>query len=197
MSRRNVRIWLSLLVTMVASEKSESDSLGPAFSGRGKHQSVREYITMRVVDRDAPLAAREKKGLAVRSWTACAGWTIIIATLLLLAVLSSEATTQTLLALLVAYSIQGCWVELIGVKIESSGISFPNRVFPRFPYLVLFRSKLPRRSFNRVDFIKKHAVIIYPAMRQITVPVTKSCDENRVVRFLRHTFPDLSVTIVQ
>jgi hypothetical protein len=34
-------------------------------------------------------------------------------------------------------------------------------------------------------------------MRQITVPVTKSCDENRVVRFLRDTFPDLSVTIVQ
>ena len=152
---------------------------------------------MRVVVRDAPLAARKKKRLSVRSWTACGGWTIIIVTLLLLVLISSEGATQTLLALLVVYGIQGCCVELIGVKIESSGISFPNRVFPRFPYLVLFRSKLPRRSFNRVDFVKKHVFIIYPAMRQITVPVTRSCDENRVVRFLRDTFPDLSVTIIQ
>lgn len=152
---------------------------------------------MRVVDRDAPSAARKIIRLSVRSWAACAGWTIILVTLLLLAVLSSEAATQTLIALLVAYSIQGCWVELIGVKIESSGISFPNRAFTRFPYLVLFRSKLPRKSFNRVDVVKKHVFVIYPAMRHITVPVTKSCDENRVVRVLRHTFPDLSVTIVQ
>jgi hypothetical protein len=152
---------------------------------------------MRVVERDAPSAARKKTRLSVRSWAACAGWTIILVTLFLLALLSSEAATQTLLALLVAYSVQGCWVELIGVKIESSGISFPNRVFPRFPYLVLFRSKLPRMSFNRVDVVKKHVFVLYPAMRQVTVPVTKSCDENRVVRFLRHTFPDLLITIVQ
>lgn len=152
---------------------------------------------MRVVDRDASLAFRKREGLSIRSWIACGGWTIILLALLLFAVLSSELEIQALLALLVAYGIQGCAVELIGVKIEPSGISFPNRVFPSFPYLVLLRSKLPRKSFNRVDFIKKHAFIIYPAMRQIIVPVTKSCDETRIVRFLKDTFPDLSVTIIQ
>jgi hypothetical protein len=152
---------------------------------------------MRVLDRDTPLAVGKNKALSVRSWTACGGWTIIVGALLLLIALTSEAATQTLLALFVVYGIQGCCVELIGVKIESSGISFPNRVFPGFPYLVLLRSKLPRKSFNRVDFIKKHAFIIYPATRQIFVPVTKSCDETRIVRCLKETFPDLSVTIIR
>jgi hypothetical protein len=41
-----------------------------------------------------------------------------------------------LLVLFVVYGIQGYLAELIGVKIASSGISFPNRVFPSFPYLV-------------------------------------------------------------
>jgi hypothetical protein len=152
---------------------------------------------MRVADRDAGLAFRKRAVLSIRSWIACGGWTIILFMLSLLAVLSSELEIQVLLALLVVYGIQGCAVELIGVKIEPSGISFPNRVFPSFPYLVLLRSKLPRKSFSRVDFIRRHAFVIYPAMRQIIVPVTKSCDQRSIVRFLKETFPDLSVTIIQ
>jgi hypothetical protein len=155
-----------------------------------------ESITMRIGDRDARWGARKEMGLSVRSWIACGGWTIILVTLLLLVVLSTETTVQILLVFFVVYGIQGYLAELIGVKIESSGISFPNRVFPSFPYLVLFRSKLPRRSFNRVDFVKRQIVIVYPARRQINIPATKSCDEKRVVRFLRDTFPDLSVTIL-
>jgi hypothetical protein len=166
------------------------------FVGRAKDPSVCESITMRVVGRNAPLAVRKKEGLSVRSWIACSGWAIILVTLLLLIVLSSETEIQTLLALLVIYSIQGCLTELIGVKIESSGISFPNRVFPRFPYLVLFRCKLPRGSFNRVDFVAKQLFIIYPVRRQIIFPVTKSCNEKHVMRFLRDTFHDLSITIL-
>jgi hypothetical protein len=155
-----------------------------------------ESITMRIGDRDARWGATNKVGLSVRSWVACGGWTIILAVLLLLVVLSTELAIQTLLIIFLIYGVQGYLAELIGVKIESSGISFPNRVFPSFPYLVLFRSRLPRQSFNRVDFVKRQIVIIYPARKQINIPVTKSCDEKRVVRFLRDTFPGLSVTIL-
>jgi hypothetical protein len=164
--------------------------------GRWQDPRVQRVYKMRLGDRDASLVARKKVGLSVRSWIACCGWTIILVMLLLLVVLSTETAIQILLVFFVVYGIQGYLAELIGVKIESSGISFPNRVFPSFPYLVLFRSKLPRRSFNRVDFVKRQIVIVYPARRQINIPATKSCDEKRVVRFLRDTFPDLSVTIL-
>jgi hypothetical protein len=170
--------------------------LFPNFEGRGQNPSVYGSIIMRTGDRNASLVTGKKEELSVRSWIACSGWTAILAILLLLLVNSSEIAIQTLLALSVVYVMQGSLAELIGVKIEESGISFPNRVFPGFPYLVLFRCKLPRKSFNRIDFVKRQMFMIYPAVRQINVPVTKSCDEKRVVRFLRGTFPDLSVTII-
>jgi hypothetical protein len=151
---------------------------------------------MRIGDLDARWVVSKKHGLSVRSWMVCGGWAAILGIILLLLVNFSEPAIQTLLAFLVVYVTQGCLAELIGVKIEGSGFSFPNRVFPRFPYLVLLRCKLPERSFDQIDFVKRRELIIYPAMRQIIVPVTKSCDEKRVVRFLRDTFPKVSVKIM-
>ena len=77
-----------------------------------------EFIIMRTGDRDPRWGATNKVGLSVRSWIACGGWTIILVTLLLLVVLSSEVAIQTLLILLMIYGIQGYLAELIGVKIE-------------------------------------------------------------------------------
>lgn len=151
---------------------------------------------MRIGDPNARWVVSKTDGLSVRSWIVCGVWAVILGVLLLLLVNSSEPAIQTLLAFLVVYVTQGCLAELIGVKIEGSGFSFPNRVFPRFPYLVLFRCKLPERSFDRVDFVKGRMLIIYPAMRQIVVPVTKRCDEKRVVRFLRDAFPKVSIKIM-
>ena len=148
---------------------------------------------MRVGDLDAGWVVRKKDGLSIRGWMVCGGWVTILGILLLLLVISSEAATQTLLVLLVVYVTQGFLAELIGVKIEGQGFSFPNRAFPRFPYLVFFRRKLPRGSIDRVDFVKGHLFIIYPAMRRIVVPVMKSYDERRMVRFLRDTFPNVSI----
>src|SRR5579871_5234135 len=58
-------------------------------------------------------------------------------------------------ALFLAYGVQGFAAELIGVKVEPSGISCPNRAFPRFPYLILFRRRLPAGSFDRWRAIPK------------------------------------------
>lgn len=151
---------------------------------------------MRIGDLDARLAVRKRDGISVRSWIAFGGWATILGILLLLLAASSEAAIQTLLALSVVYVTQGCLAELRGVKIEELGFSFPNRVFPSFPYLVLFRRKLPRSSFDRVDFVKRRVFIIYPAMRQIIVPEMKNYDEKRVVWFLRDTFPSVSVKVM-
>ncbi len=151
---------------------------------------------MRAGDLDANWVGSKKNGLSVRSWIACGGWAAILGIVLVLLVNSSEPSIHTLSALLLVYVIQGCLAELIGVKIEVSGFSFPNRVFPRFPYLVLFRCKLPGSSFDRVDFVKRHLFIIYPAMRQVIVPVLKGYDEKRVVRFLRNTCPSVSVKVM-
>jgi hypothetical protein len=84
-----------------------------------------------------------KKGkLFLRSRVACGGWIMILAVLLASVISFSETEVQMLLMLSMVYGLQGWLAELIGVKIDASGISFPNRVFPQFPYLVFFRRKL-------------------------------------------------------
>jgi hypothetical protein len=99
-------------------------------------------------------------------------------------------------ALLLVYCLQGCLAELIGVRMGSSGISFPTRLFPSFPYLVLFRKNLERNSFNRVDFIRRNMLFVHPIMRQVIIPTTRGCDQKRVIRLLRDTFPGLLITIL-
>ena len=77
----------------------------------------------------------------------------------------------------------------------SSGISFPNRLFPSFPYLVLFRKNLERNSFNRVDFIRRNILLVYPIMRQVIIP-TQEVRREASYRFLSDRFPGLLITIL-
>jgi hypothetical protein len=139
---------------------------------------------------------KKRAQLYTRSWIACGGWIIILGTILLLIVLSSEEIIQMFLALLWTYCLQGYLAEVIGVRMGPSGISFPNRLFPSFPYLVFFRKNLGSNSFNRVDFISRNILLVYPVRRLIIIPTIRGYDEKLVIRFLRDTFPGLLVTIL-
>ena len=151
---------------------------------------------MPIMRHDSVWFAGKKEGLSCRSWIVCSGWIAILAALLISVVLSSEAEVRTLLGLSLAYGVQGCFAELIGVRIESSGISFPNRVFPSFPYLLFFRRKLPVESFNRIDVINKEKLVIYPRIEEIHIALSKNINRNSFVRTLRHTFPTVSVNVM-
>jgi hypothetical protein len=141
------------------------------------------------------LFVRKREGLSYRSWIVCSGWIVILVALLILIMIFSESEVRTLLALSLVYGAQGCFAELIGVKIDSSGISFPNRVLPRFPYLILFRRKLLAGSFDRIDVVNKRVLMIYPARDEICIP-TKTSDKSLFVRYLRNTFPAVSIKMM-
>jgi UDP-N-acetylmuramyl pentapeptide phosphotransferase/UDP-N-acetylglucosamine-1-phosphate transferase len=139
-----------------------------------------------------------KKGkLFLRSRVACGGWIMILAVLLASVFSFSETEVQMLLMLSMVYGLQGWLAELIGVKIDASGISFPNRVFPQFPYLVLFRRTLSKGSFDRVNFVRKQSsLVIYSAGEQVTVPITTRFNGIAVAKCLRNEFPKVSVTLL-
>jgi hypothetical protein len=138
---------------------------------------------------------RAQNGVSLRSRVACGGWILILSILLVLVLSFSETEVETLLTLSMVYSLQGWLAELMGVRIDASGIAFPNRVFARFPYLVLFRRKLPNGSFDRVDFMK-HSFVIYSSGEQIIVPVTKGINGVAVAKHLRNKFPKVSVALL-
>lgn len=120
---------------------------------------------------------------------------MILAMLLVSVVTSAETEIQVLLLLSMVYGLQGWLAELIGVKIDASGISFPNRVFPQFPYLVFFRRKLPEGSFDRVNLIGKRLLVIYSAGDQVTVPIPIKFN-GIVAKKVRNNFPTVSVTML-
>jgi hypothetical protein len=107
---------------------------------------------MRTWNRVAGRFDRERGELHVRSWIALGGWIIYLGRNIIndIIVSSSEEIIQMFFALLLAYCLQGCLAELIGVRMGSSGISFPNRLFPSFPYLVLFRKNLRREASHKI-----------------------------------------------
>jgi hypothetical protein len=138
---------------------------------------------------------RAQNCVSLRSRIACGGWILILAILLVSVLSFSETEVETLLILSMVYSLQGWLAELMGVRIDVSGIAFPNRVFARFPYLVLFRRKLSTGSFDRVDFMK-HSFVIYSSGEQIIVPITKRFNGIDVAKYLRNKFPKVSVALL-
>jgi hypothetical protein len=108
----------------------------------------------------------------------------------------SEIETHVFLMLLFAYGLQALLTELAGVKIDASGVSFPNCAFPQFPYLVLLRRKLPEGSFDRIDLIAKQSLEIHSAGRRITVRMVTRYNRIDFASRLRRTFPKVSVTIL-
>jgi hypothetical protein len=134
--------------------------------------------------------------LSLRSRVACGGWTMILAVLLVSVIAFSETEVQMLLMLSMVYGLQGWLAELIGVKIDASGISFPNRVFPQFPYLVLFRRKLSKGSFDRIDFVRKQSLVIHSAAGQVTVRITTRLNGIAIAKCLRNEYPKVSITLL-
>ena len=133
--------------------------------------------------------------LSLRSRIACGGWIVVLAILSVSAITSAETGVQALLMLLTVYGLQGWLAELIGVKIDASGISFPNRIFPEFPYLVFFRRKLPKGSFDRVNVVSKQFLVIYSAGDQVKVPIPVRFNR-MVAKSLQNNFPKVSVTLL-
>ena len=122
---------------------------------------------------------------------------MILAVLLVSFIIYSQTEVQVLLMLSMVYGLQGWLAELIGVKIDSSGVSFPNRVLPQFTYLVFFRRKLSKGSFDRVNFIRKpSSLVIYSAGEEVTVPIATRFNGIAVARRLRNEFPKVSVTLL-
>jgi hypothetical protein len=154
------------------------------------------YVTPKGGKRSSRDAGKKGK-LSLRSRVACGGWIVILAVLLVAVITFSQTEVQMLLILSMVYGLQGGLAELIGVKIDASGVSFPNRVFPHFPYLVFFRRKLSKESFDRVNFVgKPSSLVIYTAGEEVTVPIAARFNGIALARRFRNEFPKVSVTLL-
>ena len=75
----------------------------------------------------------------MRSLPMCAAWLILTGVSVVLQSIRTNPLEILILMLLTVYAIQAFIAEALGVRVSKKSISFPRRLIPGFPFLVLWR----------------------------------------------------------
>ncbi len=75
----------------------------------------------------------------MRSLLMCAAWLILTGVSVALLFVRTQPTEIIFLLFLTIYAIQAFIAEVLGVRVSTKSISFPRRLSPNFPFLVLWR----------------------------------------------------------
>jgi hypothetical protein len=127
--------------------------------------------------------------MIIRSWIRCASW-FLLTTALLVVLVSSEnyeriAELPFALGLIAIFGLQGFVAEMLGLRSDETGFSFPRRIFPGIGFPVLWRRKIPAKSVSRIDSLDSRTVQIHLASCEIIDFVLPDNEKKR--RFLRFT----------
>jgi hypothetical protein len=87
-------------------------------------------------------------------------------------------------ALIGVFCAQVFFAEAVGYRVGRTGVSFPRRLFPPFPFPVFWRRRIPEKSISRVDALGDRAALFYLTSTE-RVPLLFPDHQSRRV-FLRH-----------
>ena len=59
------------------------------------------------------------------------------------------------------YGAQGFVAELLGVRVSRRGVSFPRRLFTKFPFIVLWRRRIPAMDIERIASLSAERIRVY------------------------------------
>jgi hypothetical protein len=91
-------------------------------------------------------------------------------------------------ALIGMFCAQAFLAEAFGYRVGRTGVSFPRRLFPTFPFPILWRRRIPEKSISRVDALGERAALFYLTSTE-RVPVLFPDHQSRrvLLRRLDHT----------
>jgi hypothetical protein len=65
------------------------------------------------------------------------------------------------LVIIVLFGLQGFAAEMLGLRADEAGFSFPRRLFLRFGFPVLWRRRIPAKMVSRIDTLDSRTVQFY------------------------------------
>ena len=103
--------------------------------------------------------------MVIRSWMSCASW-LLICSAFFIGLFSCEKHScgvefHVELLIILLFGLQGFAAEMLGVRADEAGFSFPRRLFSRFGFPVLWRRRLPARRVSRIDSLDSRTVRLY------------------------------------
>lgn len=131
-----------------------------------------------------------------RSWRNCIVWLIFSAIALGLALRfhPSGLELASTLWLLTLYGLQGLAAEIVGVKADETGLSFPRRPIPDFGLLAFWRTKIPARDIGRVDSWGRSVIRVYRrSAGALDIPLADQASRRRFMQFARQAYPWVDV----
>jgi hypothetical protein len=87
----------------------------------------------------------------MRSLPMCAAWLISTGVSVVLLSVRTNPMEVLFLLLLTIYGIQAFIAEALGVRVSQKSISFPRRLIPNFPFLVLWRMRIKCAEIDQIS----------------------------------------------
>ena len=86
------------------------------------------------------------------------------------------------IGIIVLFGLQGFAAEMLGLRGDEAGFSFPRRLFPRFGFPVLWRRRITAKRISRMDSFVSRTVRLHLTSCEVVDFVFS--DDEKMKRFM-------------
>ena len=130
----------------------------------------------------------------MRSLPMCAAWLILTGVSVVLQSTRTNPLEIIFLLFLTIYSVQAFIAEALGVRVSETSISFPRRLIPNFPFLVLWRMRVKCAEIDQISSRPKARVRVQKSTGerlQVSFPSREA--RMRFFQFVKEVAPSISI----
>ena len=131
----------------------------------------------------------------MRSLPMCAAWLILTGVSVALQSVRTNPLEILFLLFLTIYAIQAFIAEALGVRVSKKSISFPRRLIPDFPFLVLWRVRVKCADIDQISSRPKARVRVQKSTGerlQVNFPSREA--RLRFFQFVKRADPSISIS---
>jgi len=125
----------------------------------------------------------------------CAAWLILTGVSVVLQSARTNPLEILILMFLTIYGIQAFIAEALGVRVSEKAISFPRRLIPSFPFLVLWRMRIECADIDQISSRPKARVRVQKSTGervQVNFPSREA--RLRFFQFVKRVDPSISIS---
>ena len=131
----------------------------------------------------------------MRSLPMCAAWLILMGVSVALQSVRTHPLEIIFLLFLTIYGLQAFLAEALGVRVSEKSISFPRRLIPNFPFLVLWRICVNCADIDQITSRPKARVRVQKSTGerlQVNFPSREA--RLRFFQFVKSAAPSISIS---
>jgi hypothetical protein len=130
----------------------------------------------------------------MRSLPMCASWLIVTGASVVLQSGRTNPLEVLVLLFLTIYAVQAFIAEALGVRVSKRSISFPRRLVPNFPFLVLWRMRIKCADIDQISSRPKAGVRVHKSTgERLRVDFPSREARLRFFQFVKRVDPSISI----